>query len=518
MPVSEKNSLLQLRAKNEAAMAEGGEERAKKLHEEGRLTARERLNLLFDEGTFQEMDRYVTHRCTDFGMGNKQFLGDGVVSGTGMINGRLTHGFAHDFTVFGGSASEANSRKICKVMDAAMRLGTPLVGLNDSGGARIQEGVRSLAGLSEIFHRNTKASGVIPQISAIMGPCAGGAVYSPALTDFIVMVKDKSHMFVTGPDVIKAVTHEEITKEDLGGADTHNSKSGVAHFMVGDDSECIALIRELLTFLPQNNIVDSPVLRSTDDPNRKDKKLNDLIPEDPRTPYPMIELINTVVDNNYFLEVQSQYAQNIVIGFARLNGRSVGIIANQPMVLAGSIDINASRKAARFIRFCDAFNIPIITFEDVPGFLPGKEQELNGIIRDGAKLLYAYCEATVPKICVITRKAYGGAYIVMSSKNIGGDYNFAYPGAEIAVMGPEGAVNILYRKEVATAADPDAVKQEKVNEYREKFANPYVAASLGFIDEVILPEETRQKLIMALDRTMTKAEKNPPKKHGSIPL
>ena len=516
--MSEKSSFLQLKAKNEAAMAEGGEERASKLHEEGRLTARERLNLLFDEGTFQEMDRYVTHRCTDFGMGNKQALGDGVVSGTGMINGRLTHAFAHDFTVFGGSASEANSRKICKVMDAAMRLGTPLVGLNDSGGARIQEGVRSLAGLSEIFHRNTKASGVIPQISAIMGPCAGGAVYSPALTDFIVMVKDKSHMFVTGPDVIKAVTHEEITKEDLGGAETHNSRSGVAHFMVGDDSECIALIRELLTFLPQNNIVDSPVLRSADDPNRKDKKLNDLIPEDPRTPYPMIELINTVVDNNYFLEVQSHYAQNIVIGFARLNGRSVGIIANQPMVLAGSIDINASRKAARFIRFCDAFNIPIITFEDVPGFLPGKEQELNGIIRDGAKLLYAYCEATVPKICVITRKAYGGAYIVMSSKNIGGDYNFAYPGAEIAVMGPEGAVNILYRKEVAAAADPDGVKQEKVNEYREKFANPYVAASLGFIDEVILPEETRKKLIMALERTMTKAEKNPPKKHGSIPL
>jgi propionyl-CoA carboxylase beta chain len=451
-------------------------------------------------------------------MGNKQFLGDGVVTGTGMINGRLTHAFAHDFTVFGGSASEANSKKICKVMDAAMRLGTPMVGLNDSGGARIQEGVRSLAGLSDIFYRNTKASGVIPQISAIMGPCAGGAVYSPALTDFIVMVKDKSHMFVTGPDVIRAVTHEEVTKEELGGAETHNSISGVAHFMVGDDSECIALIRELLTFLPQNNIVDSPVLRSTDNPNRKDKKLNDLIPEDPRTPYPMIELINTVVDNHYFLEVQSHYAQNIVIGFARLNGKSVGIIANQPMVLAGAIDINASRKAARFIRFCDAFNIPIITFEDVPGFLPGKEQELSGIIRDGAKLLYAYCEATVPKICVITRKAYGGAYIVMSSKNIGSDYNFSYPGAEIAVMGPDGAVNILFRKEVAAAADPDAFKQEKVNEYREKFANPYVAAGLGFIDEVILPEETRQKLIMALDRTMTKAEKNPPKKHGSIPL
>lgn len=516
--MSERSSFLQFMAKNEAAMADGGEERVKKLHEEGKLTARERLNLLFDEGTFQEMDRYVTHRCTDFGMGNKQFLGDGVVTGTGMINGRLTHAFAHDFTVFGGSASEANSRKICKVMDAAMRLGTPLVGLNDSGGARIQEGVHSLAGLSEIFHRNTKASGVIPQISAIMGPCAGGAVYSPALTDFIVMVKDKSHMFVTGPDVIRAVTHEEVTKEDLGGAETHNSKSGVAHFMVGDDSECIALIRELLTFLPQNNVVDSPLLRSTDDPNRKDKKLNDLIPEDSRTSYQVIELINTVVDNNYFLEVQSQYAQNIVIGFARLNGKSVGIIANQPMVLAGSIDINASRKAARFIRFCDAFNIPIITFEDVPGFLPGKEQELNGIIRDGAKLLYAYCEATVPKICIITRKAYGGAYIVMSSKNIGSDYNFAYPGAEIAVMGPEGAVNILYRKEVATATDPDAFRQEKVNEYREKFANPYVAASLGFIDEVIWPEETRPKLIMALDRTMTKAEKNPPKKHGSIPL
>lgn len=516
--MSEKSSFLQLMAKNEAAMGEGGEERVKRLHEEGRLTARERLNLLFDEGTFQEIDRYITHRCADFGMEAKQFLGDGVVTGTGMINGRLTHAFAHDFAVFGGSASEANSKKICKVMDAAMRLGTPIVGLNDSGGARIQEGVLSLAGLSDLFYRNTRASGVIPQISAILGPCAGGAVYSPALTDFIIMVKDKSHMFVTGPDVIRAVTHEEVTKEELGGAETHNSRSGVAHFMVGDDSECMALIRELLTFLPQNNIVDSPVIANTDDPNRKDKKLNELIPEDPKAAYSIIDLIQTVVDHNYFLEVQSQYAQNIVIGFARLNGKSVGIIGNQPMVLAGSIDINASRKGARFIRFCDAFNIPIVTFEDVPGFLPGKEQELNGIIRDGAKLLYAYCEATVPKICVITRKAYGGAYIVMSSKNIGGDYNFSYPGAEIAVMGPEGAVNILYRKEVAAAADPEAIRQEKVNEYREKFANPYVAASLGFIDEVILPEETRPKLIRALERTMTKAEKNPPKKHGSIPL
>jgi len=488
--VSEKDSFKFFKTKNETAMAGGGEERVKKHRETGKMTARERLNLLFDEGTFQELDMYVTHRCTDFGMADKHILGDGVVTGTGMVNGRLVHAYAHDFTVFGGSASEANGKKICKVMDLAMKLGTPLVSLNDSGGARIQEGVLSLAGLSGIFLRNTKASGVIPQISAIMGPCAGGAVYSPALTDFIVMVKDKSHMFLTGPDVIKTVTHEDVTKEDLGG---------------------------LLTFLPQNNIEESPSSRITDDPSRKDPKLNDLIPDDPRSPYDVRELINIVVDDNYFFEIQEQYAKNMVIGFARLNGKSVGIIANQPMILAGSIDTAASRKAGRFIRFCDAFNIPIITFEDVPGFLPGKDQELNGIIRDGAKLLYAYCEATVPKICVITRKAYGGAYIVMSSKNIGSDYNFAYPGAEIAVMGPEGAVNILCKKEVAAADDPDAVKQEKINEYKEKFANPYVAASLGFIDEVILPEETRRKLIMALDRTMTKAEKNPPKKHGNIP-
>ena len=517
MHVSEKDSFKLLKTKNETAMAGGGEERVKKHRETGKMTARERLILLFDEGTFQEMDMYVTHRCTDFGMADKHIMGDGVVTGTGMVHGRLVHAYAHDFTVFGGSASEANGKKICKVMDLAIKLGTPLVSLNDSGGARIQEGVLSLAGLSSIFLRNTKASGVIPQISAIMGPCAGGAVYSPALTDFIIMVKDKSHMFLTGPDVIKTVTHEDVTKEDLGGAVTHNTTSGVAHFMTNDDGECIALIRELITFLPQNNIEESPMARSTDDPSRKDAKLNDLIPDDPRSPYDVRELIHVVVDDNYFFEIQEEYAKNIVIGFARLNGKSVGIVANQPMVLAGSIDTAASRKAGRFIRFCDAFNIPIITFEDVPGFLPGKDQELNGIIRDGAKLLYAYCEATVPKICVITRKAYGGAYIVMSSKNIGSDYNFAYPGAEIAVMGPEGAVNILCRKEVAAADDPDTVKQEKINEYKEKFANPYVAASLGFIDEVILPEETRRKLIMALDRTMTKAEKNPPKKHGNIP-
>ncbi len=515
--MSEKDSFKMLKTKNETALAGGGEARVKKHREAGKMTARERLNLLFDEGTFQELDMYVTHRCTDFGMADKHILGDGVVTGTGMIHGRPVHAYAHDFTVFGGSASEANGKKIAKVMDLAMKLGTPLVSLNDSGGARIQEGVLSLAGLSGIFLRNTKASGVIPQISAIMGPCAGGAVYSPALTDFIVMVKEKSHMFLTGPDVIKTVTHEDVTKEELGGAQTHNETSGVAHFMTIDDSECIALIRELLTFLPQNNIEESPIARTSDDPSRKVPKLNDLIPDDPRSPYDVRELINIVVDDNYFFEIQELYAKNIVIGYARLNGKSVGIVANQPMVLAGSIDTSASRKAGRFIRFCDAFNIPIITFEDVPGFLPGKGQELNGVIRDGAKLLYAYCEATVPKICVITRKAYGGAYIVMSSKNIGSDYNFAYPGAEIAVMGPEGAVNILCRKEVAEADDPDAVKQEKINEYKEKFANPYVAASLGFIDEVILPEETRRKLIMALDRTMTKAEKNPPKKHGNIP-
>lgn len=516
--MSERESFSQLKEKNDAAMAGGGKERVAKQRKAGKMTARERLELLFDEGTFEEIDRYVTHRCTDFGMADKQFLGDGVVTGSGLINGRLTHAFAQDFTVFGGSLSEANANKICKIMDLAMKLGTPVVGLNDSGGARIQEGVRSLAGFASLFLRNTLASGVVPQISAIMGPCAGGAVYSPALTDFIVMVNEKSHMFVTGPDVIKAVTHEEVTKEELGGAITHNTKSGVAHFISGDDSECISIVRELLTFLPQNNIEDSPIERNRDDPQRKDPKLNDFIPEDPRAPYDVRELIRLVVDENYFFEVQAQYAQNIVVGFARLNGKSVGIVANQPVQLAGSIDTTASRKAARFIRFCDAFNIPIITFEDVPGFLPGKQQELDGIIRDGAKLLYAYCEATVPKICVITRKAYGGAYCVMSSKHIRGDYNFAYPGAEIAVMGPDGAVNILYRRELAGAEDPETFKREKVNEYKEKFANPYVATSLGFVDEIIMPEETRPKLIMALQRIATKAEKNPPKKHGNIPL
>jgi propionyl-CoA carboxylase beta chain len=516
--VSERNSFLQLKEKDAAALAGGGKKRVEKQRSAGKMTARERLELLFDEGTFEEADRFVTHRCTDFGMADKKILGDGVVSGSGLINGRLTHAYAQDFTVFGGSLSEANAQKICKIMDLAMKLGTPVVGLNDSGGARIQEGVRSLAGFANLFLRNTMASGVVPQISAIMGPCAGGAVYSPALTDFIVMVKDKSHMFVTGPDVIKAVTHEEVTKEELGGAITHNTRSGVAHFMASDDSECISIIREILTFLPQNNIEDSPVLRANDDPRRKDSKLNDFIPEDSRTPYDVLELIRTVVDENYFFEVQAQYAKNIVIGFARLNGKSVGIVANQPLELAGSIDTIASRKAARFIRFCDAFNIPVITFEDVPGFLPGKQQELDGIIRDGAKLLYAYCEATVPKICVITRKAYGGAYCVMSSKHIRGDFNFAYPGAEIAVMGPEGAVNILYRRELATKEDPDAFKQIKVSEYKEKFANPYVATNLGFVDEIILPEETRPKLILALSRITTKAEKNPPKKHGNIPL
>lgn len=514
----ERNSFIQLKAKNEAAMAGGGEERLEKQRSAGKMTARERLNLLFDEGTFQEIDKYVTHRCTDFGMAENRILGDGVVTGSGVINGRIVHAYAQDFTVLGGSLSEANSKKICKIMEVAMKLGTPIVGLNDSGGARIQEGVRSLAGYADLFLRNTMASGVVPQISAIMGPCAGGAVYSPALTDFIVMVKDKSYMFVTGPDVIKAVTHEEVTKEELGGAITHNTKSGVAHFMASDDGECISFIRELLTFLPQNNIEDPPVVRSSDDPDRKDGKLNDFIPEDSRTPYDVRELIHSVVDDNYFLEVQAQYAKNIVIGFARLNGKSVGIVANQPMELAGSIDTIASRKAARFIRFCDAFNIPLVTFEDVPGFLPGKQQELDGIIREGAKLLFAYCEATVPKICIITRKAYGGAYCVMSSKHIRGDYNFAYPGAEIAVMGPEGAVNILYRRELATVDDQDTFKQKKVTEYREKFANPYVASGLGYIDEIILPEETRPKLITALNRIMTKAEKNPPKKHGNIPL
>jgi propionyl-CoA carboxylase beta chain len=507
-----------LRDKVRRAEEGGGAERRGRQHKEGKLTARERVELLLDEGSFEELDKLVEHRCLDFGMAEQKIPGDGVVSGYGRVDGRLVYVFAQDFTVFGGSLSETNAQKICKVMDLAMKMGAPLVGLNDSGGARIQEGVASLGGYADIFLRNTLASGVVPQISAIMGPCAGGAVYSPAITDFNVMVKDSSYMFVTGPDVIKTVTHEEVTKEDLGGALTHNAKSGVAHFAVDDDRACLALIRELLGYLPSNNLEQAPLHRTDDPPDREDAALDTLIPLEASKPYDIKRLITGVVDDGRFLEVHEHYAPNIVVGFARFGGRSVGIVANQPAVLAGCLDIDASVKGARFVRFCDAFNVPLVTFEDVPGFLPGTAQEWGGIIRHGAKLLYAFAEATVPKITVITRKAYGGAYCVMSSKHIRTDLNFAYPMAEIAVMGPEGAVNVLYRRELAKATDPEALRSQKVAEFREKFANPYVAADRGFIDAVIEPRQTRRKIIAGLDMTRTKRDKNPPKKHGNIPL
>ena len=506
-----------LRRKNAEALA-GDEVKTAQQRKSGKLTARERLDLLFDQNTFHEIDRFVYHRCNVFGMDQKKMAGDGVVTGSGLIHGRLAHAYAQDFTVLGGSFSETNSAKIMKVLDLAMDLGTPFIGLNDSGGSRIQEGIFGLSGVAGIFLKNTLASGLIPQISAIMGPCAGGASYSPALTDFIFMVEKTSCMFVTGPDVIKAVCREDVSKEELGGAVTHNYKSGVAHFMAADDQDCLAAIRELLSFLPQNNIEDSTVKKCYDDPERQAPYLNDFIPEDPKTAYDVRELIHSVVDDGLFFEIQPHYAKNLVIGFVGMNGRTTGIVANQPMALAGSLDADASRKGARFVRFCDAFNIPIITFEDVPGFLPGRQQELDGIIRDGAKLLYAYCEATVPKICLITRKAYGGAYCVMSSKHIRGDYNFAYPGSEIAVMGAEGAISILYRRELANADDPEAVRNRLLTEYREEFTSPYIAAGNGYIDEIIMPAETRSKLIMALERTRTKVKKNPPKKHGNMPL
>ena len=496
----------------------GGEERLKRHHAAGKLTARERIELHFDPGTFEEVDKLVTHRCIDFGMQDQIVPGDGVVAGHGLIDGRQVFAFAQDFTVFGGSLSETNAAKIVKVMDLAMKLGAPIVGLNDSGGARIQEGVLSLAGYADIFLRNTLASGVIPQISAIMGPCAGGAVYSPAITDFIVMVKDTSYMFVTGPDVLKTVTHEEVSKEELGGAMTHNATSGVAHFATDDDRECLALIRDLLSFMPSNNLDDPPRAKTSDSADREDAALDRIVPASPNQPYDMLDVIHLIVDEGYFLEVHHHYAKNILIGFARLDGRPVGIVANQPAVLAGTLDIDASVKAARFVRFCDAFNIPLVTFEDVPGFLPGTVQEYGGIIRHGAKLLFAFAEATVPKVTVITRKAYGGAYCVMSSKHIRTDFNYAWPTAEIAVMGPEGAVNILYKRELDAAADPAAARAEKVEEFREKFANPYIAASRGFVDEVIRPRETRRKLITALNNLDNKRDKNPPKKHGNIPL
>jgi propionyl-CoA carboxylase beta chain len=512
------NSRDALRDKVRRAEEGGGQERRQRQHAEGKLTARERVELLLDEGSFEELDQLVEHRCLDFGMADQKVPGDGVVSGYGRIDGRLAFVFAQDFTVFGGSLSETNAQKICKVMDLAMKMGAPVIGLNDSGGARIQEGVASLGGYADIFLRNTLASGVVPQISAILGPCAGGAVYSPAITDFNVMVKDTSYMFVTGPDVIKTVTHEEVTKEELGGAATHNVTSGVAHFAVEDDRACLSLIRELLSYLPQNNMEEAPLHATDDPPDREDPTLDTLIPAEAHKPYDVKRLIEAVVDERRFLEVHALHAPNIVVGFARFGGRSAGIVANQPSVLAGCLDIDASVKAARFVRFCDAFNIPLVTFEDVPGFLPGTAQEFGGIIRHGAKLLYAFAEATVPKITVITRKAYGGAYCVMASKHIRTDLNYAYPTAEIAVMGPEGAVNVLYRRELSTDAEPEALRARKVAEFKEKFANPYVAAARGFVDEVIEPRITRRKIIAGLDMTRTKRDKNPPRKHGNIPL
>ena len=500
------------------AEAGGGEERLRRQRDAGKLTARERIDLLFDPGSFEEIDKFVTHRCRDFGMGDQLIPGDGVIAGHGLVNGRLTYGFAQDFTVFGGSLSETNAAKIVKIMDLAMKMGAPVVGLNDSGGARIQEGVLSLAGYADIFLRNTLASGVVPQISAIMGPCAGGAVYSPAITDFTIMVKGTSYMFVTGPDVIRTVTHEQVTKEELGGAMTHNERSGVAHFAVDTDHDCLLLIRELLSLLPGNNLDDPPRVSPNDAADRADETLDTIVPAAPNQPYDMLDVIRAIVDGGYVLEVHQHYARNIVVGFARLGGRPVGIVANQPSVLAGTLDIDASVKGARFVRFCDAFNIPLVTFEDVPGFLPGTVQEYGGIIRHGAKLLFAFAEATVPKLTVITRKAYGGAYCVMSSKHIRGDANFAWPSAEIAVMGAEGAVNILYKRELDAAADVAAARAAKIAEYREKFANPYIAAERGFIDEVIRPRHTRAKLIRALASLETKRDKNPPKKHGNIPL
>ena len=502
----------QFEEKSKQAELGGGEARIDKQHVAGRLTARERIDILVDPGTFVEFDKFVVHQSTNFGMEKSKFLGDGVVSGYGKIDGRLIYLYAQDFTVFGGSLSRTNANKIIKVSKLAMKNGAPIIGLNDSGGARIQEGVQSLAGYADIFWLNTKSSGVVPQISAILGPCAGGAVYSPALTDFIFMVKDTSYMFVTGPDVVKSVTNEEVTKKELGGAVTHNTKSGVAHFMNEDDESSIMAIRELMAFLPSNNMDDPPRVPNNDPIDRTDEKLNSLVPADPNKPYNIIELIESVVDNHYFYEVQEHYAQNIVIGYGRMDGRTVGFVANQPAFYAGVLDIDSSIKAARFVRFCDAFNIPLVVFEDVPGFLPGTVQEYGGIIKHGAKLLYAFAEATVPKITLITRKAYGGAYCVMNSKQIGADINMAYPGAEIAVMGAAGAVNILYRN----IEGEELTKT--VNEYTDAFANPYKAAEMGYIDEIIMPSETRLKLIQALEMTANKSEQNPPKKHGNIPL
>lgn len=510
--------LKELKLKNESAFKGGGEDRLAKHKQGGRLTARERIDVLMDPGSFVETDRFVTHRSTNFGMGDKVIPGDGIITGYGKVNGRMVCAYSQDFTVFGGSMSRTQANKILKVMDLAIKNGCPMIGLNDSGGARIQEGVEALGGYADIFLKNVMSSGVVPQISAIMGPCAGGAVYSPSITDFIFMVKNSSYMFVTGPDVIKAVTHEEVTKEDLGGATTHNQKSGVAHFSADDDKTCLLMIRELLNFLPSNNLDDAPLQTINDSPDRLVKELNTFLPDNSRKPYDMKELIKLVVDEKYFLEVHQHYAQNVVVGFARFNGQSVGIVANQPQILAGCLNIDASKKAARFIRFCDAFNIPIVSFVDVPGFLPGTDQEWNGIITHGAKLLYAYAEATVPKVTIITRKDYGGAYCVMSSKHLRGDVNLAYPSAEIAVMGADGAVNIIFRDAINKASNATDERQKLIKDYETKFNNPYVAAELGYIDEVIEPAQTRKRIVQALDMLKNKRDVNPPKKHGNIPL
>lgn len=496
----------------------GGQARIDAQHAKGKLTARERLELLLDAGSFEEFDMFVAHRSHDFGLDKKKFLGDGVVTGVGAIDGRQVFVFSQDFTVFGGSLSEAHAEKICKIMDMAMKVGAPVIGLNDSGGARIQEGVVSLGGYADIFLRNTLASGVVPQISLILGPCAGGAVYSPAITDFTVMVKGISHMFVTGPNVVKTVTHEDVTSEELGGAVTHATKSGVAHYAADNEPDAIRFTRELFSYIPSNNMQDPPFVETDDPPDRGEESLSSIVPLNPNKPYEMKDIIHRVVDDGRFLEVHADFATNIIVGFGRLGGYSVGIIANQPAVLAGVLDINSSMKAARFIRFCDAFNIPLITFEDVPGFLPGTDQEHGGIIKHGAKLLYAYCEATVPKITVITRKAYGGAYDVMNSKHVRGDMNYAWPTAEIAVMGPKGAVEIIFKKEIDAAEDREKAIDEKVAEYTEKFANPYIAAERGYIDDVIDPRSTRMRLINALRMLENKKDANPPRKHGNIPL
>ncbi len=515
---SMEEKIAQLRQLQAEALKGGGEKRIEKMHEQGKLIARERIQVLVDEGTFEEIDILVRHHTKDFGLDKQRYLGDSVVVGLGKIDGRTVCIFSQDFTVFGGSLSAAHAQKVCKIMDMAMKIGAPVIGLNDSGGARIQEGVVSLGAYADIFLRNTLASGVVPQISAIMGPCAGGAVYSPAISDFTFMVKDKSYMFVTGPSVVKTVTHEEVSFEELGGAMTHASKSGVSHFVTDNDVDCLRKIRKLISYVPLNNAEEPPFAPGKDKPDRMDETLKSIIPANPQKPYDVKEVIKKVVDEGDFFEVHEHYAQNIVVGFARFNGFSVGIVANQPAVLAGVLDIDSSTKGARFVRFCDAFNIPIVTFVDVPGFLPGTAQEWGGIIRHGAKLLYAFCEATVPKITVILRKAYGGAYDVMSSKHIRGDFNFAWPSAEIAVMGPKGAAEIIFKKEISQADDPEAALAEKEAEYREKFANPYLAAEYGYIDEVIEPQTTRPKICRALEILRTKVDKNPPKKHGNIPL